>query len=359
MSIAFVETETTRKLAARLEQDIRRRGLAPGDRYLSTIEAARLLGVSTTTCNRAMRLLAERSVLTRRRNRGTHIGQKVQPSPVSVIRTVYVLRSQDRLEGYMSSEAVMRGLWRALPGVDLHFAILPPADPAGYVKQLLKVAPYNNAVGVVAVGCHRDVYDFLLTQSLPVVVMGSVDPNEDQLASIDGDQERAGLLLAEHLVACGHTNMVLLMSESWRPGNNNFLRGVEQALELHGLPIALRVRSLPNDRRMIQQQVLQLIAEAQTPPAFICHLPAAPRAIADLLTSEPSVPGDLAVVYHSDCERPAVDTMPFAYTYIEKSREDMAEEAGRMLLDMSNGTALGDRHRLLQNKLHVPRHVQP
>jgi len=354
MSIATVETETTRKLAAQLEQDIRRRGLAPGDRYLSTAEAARMLGVSTTTCNRAMQLLANRNVITRRRNRGTHVGQQVQPSPVAVIRTVYVLRAHDRAEGYLPSEAVMRGLWRALPGVDLHFTVLPPNDPTDYLEQLLRAAPYNNAVGVIAIGCQREVYDFLLTQSLPVIVMGSVDLNEDQLASIDGDQQRAGELLAEHLVDRGRRDLVLLMSESWRPGNNNFLRGIEQALARCEPSITLRVRSLPNDPRTIQQQVLQLLAESRTPPAFICHLPTAPQAIADLMKQDSGVPRDLAVVYHSDSERPAVDTLPFTYAYVETSREDMAAEAGRMLLDLNNDKPLEQRHRLLSTKLHVP-----
>ena len=49
------------ELADRLTADIHERLLKPGDAYLTTAEAARLLGISTTTANRAMQLLVKQS----------------------------------------------------------------------------------------------------------------------------------------------------------------------------------------------------------------------------------------------------------------------------------------------------------
>ena len=59
------------RLAVRLEQDIRQRGLYAGDRYLTAPEAANLLDVSAGMAHRAMRVLAQRQMLVRRRNCGT------------------------------------------------------------------------------------------------------------------------------------------------------------------------------------------------------------------------------------------------------------------------------------------------
>ncbi len=44
-------------LANRIESDIQARGRGPGDQYLSTVETARMLGVSTTSANRAFTLI--------------------------------------------------------------------------------------------------------------------------------------------------------------------------------------------------------------------------------------------------------------------------------------------------------------
>ena len=61
------------RLAHRIEADIRSRGLRPGDQYLTAEKAGRALGVSTATASRAMKLMAERDMLIRYRNRGTFV----------------------------------------------------------------------------------------------------------------------------------------------------------------------------------------------------------------------------------------------------------------------------------------------
>ena len=73
------ETTTPRsrvqRLASLIEQDLRRRGLAAGDPYLTASEAGDDFGVDPFTATRAMSLLAKRGVLVRKRGVGTFVGR--------------------------------------------------------------------------------------------------------------------------------------------------------------------------------------------------------------------------------------------------------------------------------------------
>ena len=64
-------------MAARIEEDVQRRRLRPGDRYLGTVETARMLKVNTTVANGALQLLVKRKVLERRQRVGTIIAKVV------------------------------------------------------------------------------------------------------------------------------------------------------------------------------------------------------------------------------------------------------------------------------------------
>ena len=78
-------------LAERLERDIRRRGLAPGQKYLTGPESAQLLGTSVASANRALQRLAEQDIVVRRRKSGTFVGLALATSHHAKINTVCVL----------------------------------------------------------------------------------------------------------------------------------------------------------------------------------------------------------------------------------------------------------------------------
>ncbi|MFI4875065.1 MAG: GntR family transcriptional regulator, partial [Blastopirellula sp. JB062] len=60
-------------LAGRIQEDIAQKQLGPGDPYLKLAETARMLGVSNGSANRALQLLEQRGVLSRRQRKGTFI----------------------------------------------------------------------------------------------------------------------------------------------------------------------------------------------------------------------------------------------------------------------------------------------
>src|SRR5262245_55473877 len=116
--------------AVAIEADIRSRGLGPGDRYFTAHELGGLLGLSRATCDRALKELADRDIVHRRRNKGTHVSSNLAPQPASLVRSVYVLLSSDRPYSTLPREEIMNGLWRELPDIGLHCTVLPKGNEA-------------------------------------------------------------------------------------------------------------------------------------------------------------------------------------------------------------------------------------
>ena len=58
-------------MAEKVLADIRHRGLAAGDRYLTTDQVSRMLGVQKATANKALRFLADHELVVRRQPSGT------------------------------------------------------------------------------------------------------------------------------------------------------------------------------------------------------------------------------------------------------------------------------------------------
>src|SRR4249919_1108185 len=91
MTTSSERTPKIVQLATALQRDIQDKRLAPGDPYLNTADAARLLGVSTVAANRALQLLVKRDVLCRRQRRGTFIADPKQGSDPTLIERVHLL----------------------------------------------------------------------------------------------------------------------------------------------------------------------------------------------------------------------------------------------------------------------------
>jgi len=351
------QATVTQEAANRIVHDIRSRGLGPGDRYLTAKQAADLLGVSTATCQRAMRLLADREYLSRRRNSGTFIGPNADPQPATLVRTVYILLSPDRQFGALPRDAVFNGLSRELPDTGLHFVVLPTGLEVQYMNELLTgAAAAGQLMGVIAVSCAREVYASLARQSVPVVVIGSVDSADDRLASVDGDERHAGRLLAEHMLGKGYQQFAVLMGELWRPGDNLFLRGIEEVLGYTKLSIGdLRVRSLPHDVGTFRRQFLALLNEVPGRLAVICQNSTFVSWLNTILCNDAHTRRqDIGIAYHIDVEMPAGRDHRFPCTYQTVSAIEMSAIAGKMISQLSSGEQLAERHVVLPMALYDP-----
>ena len=96
-------------LAEQIEADIRTRELTPGDRYLSTVDTARMLRVDTTDVNKALQLLVKRGVLIRRQRVGAVIADSFNNPDDRRFGAIHFLMSDRaiRSEGLFDSDMVM------------------------------------------------------------------------------------------------------------------------------------------------------------------------------------------------------------------------------------------------------------
>ncbi|HRK30726.1 MAG TPA: substrate-binding domain-containing protein, partial [Tepidisphaeraceae bacterium] len=290
-------------IAGRLEGDIRSRSLRAGDRYLSVADAATMIGVSTATANRAMDILVQKRLLVRQQGRGTFVGEAAGAPSASRVRTVFVLLMEDQ-EGvgpYALVEAFIPAIRHRMGNVNLQVSFIPARRSIDYLSELIVTAQKSGQLaGVVPISCPREIYRYLDDSGVPTVVVGSLCPDQQHIASLDSDSHAIGSLLARHLVSKGHRRMGLIVTGEGRPGDHAFFDGISNELTAADLPHnALTVRIFPRDFDAFRAQVFELLSQPERPTGIICsiaRLVGPVQSIADELGLR--VPQDLDVVFH-------------------------------------------------------------
>jgi len=328
-------TTAAERLALRLDQDMRRRGLGPGDRYMTAAEAGRLLNVSRAAADRAMAVLAERQLLVRR-NVGSFGGPKLKRPAVVGAPTVYVLAPDDVpkvFETIIADEMIsaLRQTIGVMTGI--HFCFLPHGREMSHVQRVIKSAQESaSPFGVIACSCIREVYQYLTDNAVPSVVIGTPYAGQDDLPCIDHDHLHGGRLLMEYLIRRGHDRMAALFVAGELPGDNDFLHGLHDAMsDARRLPNTLRERIVPRDPLGIAAEVQRLMTQPDRPTALITML----EQIGDIAVDVASgmglaVPGDFEVVF--SIPRPGGDQR-LKHTHLRHamSLRQLCEQAGAML----------------------------
>ena len=88
--------------------------------------------------------------------------------------------------------------------------------------------------GLVLLGCPREVQEAALDIGAPAVVFGGVFATTRSLPSVDVDQHEAGRLMARYVVERGHHRIGLITRDTWLPGDNRLLDGVNEVLSEAG-----------------------------------------------------------------------------------------------------------------------------
>ncbi len=338
------------QIAGRLEADIRTRGLRVGDRYLSTVEAGRMLGVSPATAHRAMQLLVDKSLLVRRTRSGTFVGPAVGADATHRIRTVHVLATPEKREyaSFFASHFLI-GLGRAIPNVNVQFTFIPSHDPVGFVKDLLEdVASTGEVVGFVAVSCPREVYRVLADSGAPTVVSGTIHLDGPDLPSVTLDHFEAGRLLADYLLKKRHRRMALLATTLDRPGDKLLFDGIGAPLTQAGLPHnSLVFEVVSETMSSVRAAMRHLLRIPDQPTAFISRTGSLADMIAASLTEIRPHAGedrrdDMEIVF-VDHKTETVQRSPHPHVQSIHSREEGALMMGEMLKKMHEGQTIEDR----------------
>ena len=134
MSTPQLEPTHIDLLSRRVMLDMRQRGLSPGERYLTTNEVSRMLGVRKAVANKALRKLAEQRVLIRRQRSGTFVGPAFDQPVTSRVQVVHVLLpNSNSITRCWAVGAFTRGFVSEFPDVNLQFSFVPEKNPVGYV----------------------------------------------------------------------------------------------------------------------------------------------------------------------------------------------------------------------------------
>ncbi len=274
MSAGYSQTPRIMELAQQLEADIRHRQLKAGDPYLSLTQAARMLGVSSSTANRALQLLAQRKILQRVQRRGTFIGSLQRESSPGLLKRVFMLvhRSYLRQEGLVA-DGVLVGIQGVLPSADVQFNFLPATDPTEYVDGLIgEILRAKETAGIVVTKVPFVVQRAIRDSGLPAVVHGSLYPSINRLAWVEQDNLGIAKLIADYATAHGCTHVCALTREVMFPGDNVVLRELGRLLGAAGQSAGnYSISHLPDDRHAIMTEVTELIQRHPTDLCLLCR----------------------------------------------------------------------------------------
>lgn len=355
MSPTSIKNSRLGHLARKIEGDIRSRRLRPGDRYHSCADVGLFLGVSTATAHRAMNLLVQEQVLTREHGRGTFVGNAIEPLPAVSVRTLYILiEEQQRDLTSVPLDLLVAAVRAELPQTNVQFSFISSGSSLEFLRQLIEVAqPAGQFAGAIAISCSREVYQYLSDTGEPIVVLGSLYPDQWQLPSVDLDYRQSGYLMAEYLASRGHRKIALLATGGGRPGDNALYDGITDALTVAGLPPnSLLMRIFPQDFDAFRSQVKEMLQRDDRPTGILCASDQLVGAVG-LAAREIGIriPKDLELVFESQ-STPSETLSKYPYVKPKLSFYEIATMVARMLNQVATRVPLENKRIVVPVELH-------
>ncbi|MFN3153137.1 GntR family transcriptional regulator [Bremerella sp.] len=345
------------QLAEQIVADIAERGLQSGDPYLGTADAARMLGVSTTSANRAMQLLVQRNILSRRQKRGTFVADGIHGETQRTIDRVHLVVNNTYLatEGMMA-DGVIVGIQSVLPHAEIEFNHLPGSDDTAWVSELIaKTARSQQAEGFVLARSSLTSQRLFQASGLPTVIFGSRFPSIQALPSIDRDHTAAGRLLTKTLIDQGVRKLGVLMRSQVLPGDHPFLDSIwRTAAELGLTPSDLTIRFLPTDDQAIQHATRDLLHEHGAGGLICRSQPLAESASKTIKASKQkkiqATPIVVADIYSRNQTK-----LPWPSIRTVDSSESIGAKLAETLVEQAQGSAPEIAVRRLEVQLSNPR----
>jgi len=354
-----MDTSTTPRiiqLADQIMADIAVRGLESGDPYLGTAEAARMLGVSTTSANRAMQLLVQRNVLSRRQKRGTYVADGIHGNAQRTIDRVHLVVNNTYLatEGLMA-DGVIVGIQSVLPHAEIEFNHLPGSDDTAWVSELIaKTARSQQAEGFVLARSSLTSQRLFQASGLPSVIFGSRFPSIQALPSIDRDQVEAGRLLTTWLFEQGAGKLGVLMRNQVLPGDHLFMDSIwRTAAELGLTPGDLMLRFIPTDDKAVQHATRDLVHEHGANGLICRSQPLAELAAKTVQSSKQKRVRATRIVV-SDVYFRNQAKLPWPSIGTVDSAEAIGAQLAKVLVDQTQGQLSAKEIRQLPVQLNAP-----
>jgi DNA-binding LacI/PurR family transcriptional regulator len=275
MNEAMLPPNRVESLAEILEDDIRRRRLRPGDRYLTAAEAGQQFAVSSMMVDRAMRKLANGELLVRHRGRGTFVGPKASQDstasqPFDVVHLLVAMDLPDT--NSFPGDEVVNAVRAALPEVAVQVHYIPAVRSDEHVRQALeRLGGGSDSEGFLLIRSSRQVQSLVQDAGVNAVVYGRAYPGV-RLPWIEHDQEQVGHLLGEYVLERGFRHCVLITRCQWRFGDNVMLDAFKSVLSLGQFTLKdVETRSIPLDQATINAVVEESLGRINSPTIFVCR----------------------------------------------------------------------------------------
>jgi DNA-binding LacI/PurR family transcriptional regulator len=357
MSSDDVAPSKIRWLAKKIEEDIRTRGLAAGEPYLTTAQAGRQMAISKSMAYRAMKLLVERQILVSHLGRGTFVGPKAAGDGIETAKCIHVLLTRDLFESSsQSTHGWLAGLAATFPDYGIQFDFISLRDAEAEVNRLLdRTAALGTLSAVALVGCPREIQELILLRGVPALVLGSDYSSTRQLASVDADQFENGRLATQYLLKHGCRRIALLMRETWFPGDRRMFEGVGRALDDAKLGHeALMLRNLSVDPAMLAVDVQRLLAQERRPDGCLCRTTLfAQVAMREAVVAGLVVPDDLELII-AGLDRQSVASLGLPSVSMKVDVAEQVAIGGRMLRQVMDGQQPDPLHAILPVELLEP-----
>ena len=188
---------------------------------------------------------------------------------------------------------------------------------------------------------------------IPVV---AVDPHTGPsgLPTVDSDNLSGGIAATEHLIGLGHRRIGFLGGRPDLESARLREEGYRSALAEAGIPVDPELMRVGGYREETAESPARELLMMVAPPTaiFAANDLSAIRTMEVARSLGLSVPEDLSVIGFDNVPESALTTPPL--TTISQPIQQMGFEAMKFLLDLINGTPIGDPHRQLPTAL-VPR----
>ncbi len=345
---------TISSLADLVKEDIYRKGLKTGDRYLTTADVARFLGVNTSIANRTLQLLEKQNVLTRSQRRGSLVaapmGKHLHPAP----KAVKLLLSRDislyRPEYY---EGIVSGLQERMEISRPEILPLPPGEEVDFADALIaKILASHEAVGFVLADTPLLVQRHIANSGLLAVVFGALHPSVKKLLSIDRNLDSSEQMV-RYLYDQGCRHIAVYFMTRIYPADDLLLDRIISTMDRLGLPPeALTIRTLPRDVEVCEAHAASLIEKIDKKIGFICNPPLFARAVREASRTIRGKRRPAIFVSDPDLDNETARGFPRMEAAIPP--REIGKKLGTSLLSISSGTTLSPDESSIPTTLLFP-----
>ena len=339
MATATTKTPRITELAEQLLADIQARKLAPGDRYLTTSQTSKLLGVGNAAANRALQLLERRRIITRQQRRGAYIARLPGQESDAGLAHVHFLVHQKflRTEG-VGNDGVLIGMQEELPGVLVQISFFPPAEETPFVQKLIHDSLKSGRVdGFVLVRTSCEAQRAIAHSGLPAVVNGDVYPGNAALARVGRDMNAIGELLTDYLLQRGHKKLACFNRQQTLPGDQRTIGAIQRRLAKSKLLAdAAILRFLPADDDVCVAEMRQLLAQPNPPTGLICRTVRMAEAARHVIKDELKLPPERFDITVCDYYLRQNERAEFVYPRPVYSAEEEGRHIARLLSLQTN-----------------------